>query len=245
MVMREILADTLIAYRQEGENVLFIVLPAAILGPVGAIIAWSSPFGAVIAIPLLVAIYLAAFCACIRGASFVQSNLAPEPVDSYLELVPQIRHIVTVTGKPAGGLALALVFATLTSQFASPWLGLPVAVLGGVAVILWWAKHAYELPLLITHELPAADAVTAGRELLARYPSWTLTLIWALAAPLAIGLLLAWGLALVIAPAFGAAFFAIALACWLPVPAFGLSDVCTRLVDAAVEARAPANALPS
>jgi hypothetical protein len=245
MVMREILLDTLIAYRQEGENVLFIVLPAAILGPVGAIIAGSSFFGALIAVPLLVAIYLAAYCASLRGASFVQSNLAPEPIDSYMELVPHIRHIVALAAKPAALLAVVLAFASITSQLATPWLGLPLAVLGGVAVMLWWARHAYDLPLLIAHELSAADAATAGRELLARYPSWTLTLIALLSAPLAVALLLSWGLALIIAPAFGAAFFAIALACWLPIPAFGLSDVSRRLVDAAVEGRAPANALPT
>jgi hypothetical protein len=244
MMMREILLDTLIAYRQEGENVLIIVAPAAVLGPIGAIIAGASVPGAVIAVPFLVLIYLAAFCACIRGASFIQTNLAPEPGDSYLEIVPQARNILVLTGPTAAMLAVILTAAAVATEMATAWVGVPLALLGGIAVVLWWAKHAYELPLLITHELSADDATTAARELTSRYPSWTLSLVCALAAPLVVALFLAWGLSLAIGQAFGAAFFAIALACWLPLPAFALCDVCTRLVNAAVDQQdhAPARA---
>jgi len=232
MRMRDILEDALITYRQEVASLLTLVAPAVLVGPFLVVLAASGLIMAVVIVPLLVLLYLATYAACVRAAGFVLRNLAPDPALSYLDVLSATPDLLRVAAP--GGILLATVTACalVISDMAGPLLALQVGLLGFAAFLVWWARHAYDQPLILIHEVEAEEAAQVSAQLARGGLVWTLLLLGATILPLLVVALLSLGLAAAITPTFGGAVFTLAFALWLPVPALSVTSACTRLVGA-------------
>ena len=187
---------------------------------------------ALAAVPLLLLLYLAAYAACVRATGLIMRNLSPEPGVAYLDTLASSPDLLRVAAP--GGVLLAAVTASglIISDLGVPWLGLQVGLLGVVAFLAWWARHAYDQPLLLAHEIELSEAARVGGQLAQGGLAWTASFIALLCLPLFVAGLISWGLALAIAPLFGGAVFTLALALWLPFAALSLTGASTELVGA-------------
>ncbi len=227
--MREIFEEAAITYYQEAGNLLLIAAPAVVLGPILVLVAGASLPVAVAVVPIFLVLYLVAYAACVRAAGFVLTNLAPDPGRAYLDVALNGRFLLGPVA-PAGLLLAAVVDATLVMTHEGAWfMAIPVIVLAFGALILWSARHAYDLPLLVAHDVPAHEVNQIAPQLTRLGESWNLSLVAILAAPLALGALICWGLAALVTAPFGGALFALIVALWLPYPALVLTETSTRL----------------
>ena len=228
--MRQILEEAFITCWQEAASLGTMIAPAVLLGPIVVLIASAGLPVALVTLPFLLVVYLAAYAACVRAAGFVQRNLAPDPVLSYQDVLanaPELLRLIL-----PGGLLLAVVTgsAFVINDQGAALVALEVAVLGAGVFLFWWARHAYDQPLLLAYEVEAPEARRVGSLLARGGLSWTLCLVGAVSVPLLLAGLLSWGLAAAVTAPFGGAIFALALALWLPFAAFSLTAACARLV---------------
>ncbi len=229
-VMRKILEDALITYRQEAANLLIFVGPAVVVGPIAALIAASGLVTALAMLPVFLLLYLATYAACVRAAGSVLNNLSPDAGTAYLEVLGGAPEVLRAAAPGAALLAGVAGGALVLGDLVAPLLGLAVAWLGGGCVLLWLARHAYDQPLILAHGMRTDDVARVGEQLAEDGFLWTLTLLTVVGLPLLVGGLLALGLAAVVTAAFGAAVFALAVALWLPLSAISLTIACSRLV---------------
>ena len=229
-VMRKILEDALITYRQEASNLLIFVGPAVVVGPIAALIAASGLPTALVMLPVFLLLYLATYAACVRAASSVLHNLSPDPGTAYLEVLGGASEVLRAAAPGAALLAGVAGAALVTGDLVAPLLGLAVAWLGGGGVLLWLARHAYDQPLILAHGMRMDDVARVGEQLAEGGFLWTLTLLTLVGLPLLVAGLLAWALAAAVTVPFGAAVFALAVALWLPLSAFSLTIACSRLI---------------
>jgi len=232
MGMRQILEEAILTYWQEAMSLLTLVAPAILVGPIVVLLAASGLPIALITLPLLLLLYLAAYAACVRAAGFVLRNLAPDPVLSYQDVLATAPELLRLIAP--GGLLLAVVAgsAFVIHDQGAALVALEVAVLGAGVFLFWWARHAYDQPLLLVYEVETPEAHRVGSLLARGGLGWTLSLLGAVSVPLLVAGLVSWGLAVAVTGPFGGALFAMALALWLPVPALSLTSACARLVDA-------------
>lgn len=76
--MREIFEDAIFTFRQEGDKLFLIVVPAATIGPMGVMIALGSLTKAFVTIPLLVLLFFLTYAACVRAAGLMMENRTPD-----------------------------------------------------------------------------------------------------------------------------------------------------------------------
>lgn len=230
--MREIFEDAIITFRQEGENLLFIVAPAAVIGPIGVMIALQSLTAAIVTIPILVLLFFLTYAACLRAAGLMMENRTPEMGPAYVGVLEHGRDTIQFAWQ---GMAI-IIGSALVSVIASTMGRSDVALLliafGGGGFLMWSARHAYEQPFLLGLSVSGHEAQVAGQHLADQLSSWTATLVFTLSAPMLVAGALAFGLSMAISPSFGAAAFSIAVALWLPLPALALTAACARLVSA-------------
>ena len=229
-VMRKILEDALITYRQEAASLMIFVGPAVVVGPIAALIATTGLSTALAMLPVFLLLYLATYAACVRAASSVLHNLSPDPGTAYLEVLSGAPEVLRAAAPGAALLAGVAGGALVLGDLVAPLLGLAVAWLGGGCVLLWLARHAYDQPLILAHGMRTDDVARVGEQLAEDGFLWTLTLLTVIGLPLLGGGLLALGLAAVVTAPFGAAVFALAVALWLPLSAISLTIACGRLV---------------
>ena len=230
--MRQILEDAMIGYRQEAANLLMLVAPVLIAGPFIVLFAATGLVASLAAVPLLLLLYLVAYAACVRATGLIMRNLSPEPSVAYLDVLASSPALLRVAAP--GGVLLAAVTASglIISDLGVPWLGLQVGLLGSVAFLVWWARHAYDQPLILAHEVEVAEAGRIGDQLAQGGLAWTATLLAVVSLPLFVAGLMSWLLALTVAPVFGGAVFTLALALWLPFAALSLTRASTELMGA-------------
>ncbi len=222
----------MISYRQEAANLLMLVAPVLVAGPFIVLFAGTGLVASLAAVPLLLLLYLAAYAACVRATGLTMRNLSPDPSAAYLDALASSPDLLRVAAP--GGVLLAAVTASglIISHLGVPWLGLQVGVLGSVAFLVWWARHAYDQPLILVHEVEASEATRVGDQLAEGGLAWTATLLALVSLPLFVAGLISWLLALSVAPLFGGAVFTLALALWLPFAALSLTGASTELVGA-------------
>ena len=230
VVMRKILEDALITYRQEAANLMIFVGPAVVVGPIAALIATAGLLTSLVMLPVFLLLYLATYAACVRAASSVLHNLSPDPGTAYLEVLGSAPEVLRAAAPGAALLAGVAGVALVLGDLVAPLLGLAVVWLGGGGVLLWLARHAYDQPLILAHGMRTDDVARVGEQLAEDGFLWTLTLLTVIGLPLLLAGLLAWGLAAVVTVPFGAAAFALAVALWLPLSALSLTIACSRLV---------------
>jgi hypothetical protein len=231
--MRQILEDAVLSCWQEAQNLAIIVAPAALLGPIFVIVAGSSMGLALIMLPVVLIVYVLAYAASIRGAARISHNLSPDPVEVYRDVLfssPDIARI-SIMGVALAGAAVFAVLAV--ADLGSALLAAAVGLLGVAAIVFWLSRHAYDLPLVIAHSLPAPEAARGGAQLAEVGLSWTAMLMAVMFSPLVLVALLCWGFAAVVSPVFGGVVFALAISAWLPVVAFVLTTACDWLIEAA------------
>ena len=232
-MMRQIIEDALITFRQEAANLLIISAPAMLLGPILIIIADSGLTAALITLPLFLLLYLATYAACVRAAGFIVSNLAPDAGMAYLYVLSGWRDILRVGASGVLLLALILGGALVIGTYVSGLLGLALSALAIVAFLVWAAQHAFDQPLVLVYGASAEEVLHGESSRISRdYLLWALILLAAISSPLFVAALVSWGLALAIAPSFGGAVFAMAVGAWLPLPALCLTTACSRAVEA-------------
>jgi hypothetical protein len=236
--MRQILEEAVLSCWQEAQNLVIIVAPAAIVGPIFVLIAGSSLALALVTLPVFLLVYLAAYAASVRGAALISRNLSPDPVEVYRDVLycsPDVGRVAL----PGVLLAAAVVFSLLVLvDQGMVLLAAPVALAGIGAIVFWLTRHAYDLPLVVAHSLPAQEAARGGAQLAEAGMSWTVALMAVVASPLALVALLCWGFSAVVTPAFGGVVFMLALSAWLPLAAFALTTACDWLIEAASGATA-------
>ncbi len=237
--MRQILEDAALKYVQEAPNLLIIIAPAAISGPIFVLAAGAGVVPGLVMLPLFLACYLASYAASVRAAAFMTGNLSPDPAEAYRDVFDTSSHVVRAA---IPGVLLSGAVAVLALFFAHQgptWLAGALVPLGAVAVFYWAGRHAYDQPLILAHSLPATEALRGGEQLAGTSLSWTLVLLGALVAPLAVVTLLCLGFSAVLTPTFGGVVFILALAFWLPLPAFALTTACGWLIGASAPAPEP------
>jgi hypothetical protein len=237
-MVRRILEEGLVTCWQEADNLLAIVFPALIAGPVGVVIADASPTAAILVIPVLLIVYFFVYAASIRATGLLSHGLPPDPLAAYRDILRAPRDLARVLGP-----GIVLLAATMAGMaFLSHQVSVALAValgLGGAAVFMVWAAHhIFELPLILVEGVYAVDALETSRELHESDVAWNRTLLAAVSLPLVGVALVAWGIAAVIAPAMGAAIFALAVALWLPLAAFAVSAACLEWMSARMAATA-------
>ena len=229
--MRELIEEAAITYRQEAENLLFVSAPAAVCGPVLVLISTAGRNAALVAVPLLLIVYLAAYAASVRATGRMLNNMEPEPVSSYLGAL--LRGAGVLRAAAPGGVLLFGVWwcAILISDQGFAPIALLLGLAGGGVAFAWAAQHAYDLPLVLVHDVQADEAAELGPQLVG--PKQTTRLAGIVSLPLlAVGLLcLAIGAA---NPAFGGVLFAIAIGLWLPFAAIVFTSSCDRIVAEAL-----------
>jgi hypothetical protein len=231
--MRQILEEAVLSCWQEAQNLAIIVAPAALLGPIFVIVAGSSLGLALIMLPVVLLAYLAVYAASIRGAARISHNLSPEPAEVYRDVLFSSPDVARVS-IPGVLLAAAAAFAVLVvASEGIGFLAVAMGLVGVGAVLFWLGRHAYDLPLVIAHSLPARQAAQGGAQLAEVGQSWTAALMALVASPLVLVALLCWGFSAVVSPVFGGVVFALAVSAWLPVVAFVLTTACDWLVEAA------------
>lgn len=233
---REILEDAAIMYRQEAENLVLIAAPAVVLGPILVLVSEAGLKPALVTIPLFFLLYLATYAASVRAASLVLSNVTPDPGRSFLGVLVRAPGIVW-SAAPAGLLVgVAWGSALAVREYGFPLPATALALLTAAGAFFWFARHAYELPLMLVHDVGATDAGRMARRIAEDHWSSTLSFVAVVAAPMMAAGLLMPVLAAVVKPSFGGAVFAAAFALWLPFCAICLSLRCDRLVgEAAAE----------
>jgi hypothetical protein len=240
--MREILEEAAIIYRQEAEDLLFIVAPAAVAGPILVLISAYSTAAAFVCIPLLLGLYFAVYAASVQASSMIMGSRSPEPGPAYMGVLARAADLLRV-GLP-GGLLVAATWgvAVFVSDAGWPPVALLVGIAGGAAAIAWAARHAFDIPLVVVHDMGANEAGALGGQMTSGPLTGPLTIVLAVSAPLVAVALLGLMLAFLIKPLFAGVFFSIALAAWLPFAALALTFAAERLVDQVVasERRAPA-----
>lgn len=230
--MRQILAQGVLTYRQELESLLVLVAIALILGPIAVLVAGLGIVVALLAIPIVLTLYFTTYAACVQAAGFMLRNQGPDPVRAYWYVLAHFRDIFRTTAPGVLLLAVILGSALLISDLGAPFVGLMVGLLGAAAFFLWAARHAYDQPLILVHGVAVTETARTAARLARGGQAWTLVLLAALSLPLLGVGLLSLGLAAAVTPPFGAIVFAVAVALWLPLPAFSLTAACTRLVGA-------------
>ena len=229
--MREILEDAIITFRQEGENLLFIVAPAAVIGPIGAMIAFHSLTAAIVTIPLLVLLFFLTYAACLRAAGLMMENRTPEMGPAYGGVLESARDTIQFAWQGMAIISGAAIVSVLVSTLWRTDVALLLIAFAGGGFLIWSARHAYEQPFLLGLSVPGHEAQAAGQHLADRLSSWTAMLVVTLSAPMLVAGALAFGLSTAISASFGAAAFTMAVALWLPLPALALTAACARLVS--------------
>ena len=229
--MREILEDAAIVYRHEAEYLLIIPGPAVVLGPLWVLIASSGLGAAFLSVPLLMAIYLLTYAVSLRAAHLVFESEALDPARAFLGTLQRLPSVI-VASTPITVLMVAVsTSALIVSDQGFSSLAFGVGLLGAFAALVWMARHAYDLPLIMAYGVGGFEALRAGRNVLDTAPWWTARLYAAAGLPLMIGWLICWGLWVALSPAFGAAVFAALAAVWIPFAALSFVNACTRLVS--------------
>lgn len=237
-MVRRILEEGLVTCWQEADNLLTIIFPAVLAGPVGVVIADSSVVGAAIVVPALLFTYFFVYAACVRATGQLSHGLSPDPLGAYRDVLFAPRDVGRVLAPGIGLLAATLAGMVFLSH--QGYVALAVALgLGGAAAFLVWASHhIYELPLILVEGVYGSDALAASRELREDDVAWARSLLALLSAPLVVVALISWGVAAVFAPAMGAAIFALAVALWLPFAAFAVSAACLEWMSSRLGATA-------
>jgi hypothetical protein len=229
--MRQLLEDVLIVYRQEADNLLTIVAPAAILGPVLVIISAASPSAALVSVPVLLLLYLGTYATCVRASGAMLRNLAPDPMRALIDVLISAPSILIVAIAPILLLTVVMCGAIFVAEAGFILIGAAMGLIGIGAAIHWATQHPYDYSLLLAFDVSPDEAVRAGSNLAIVARRETLVLLAMLAAPLAVvGLISLWAGIFLGQPA-GAGIFLVALALWLPFPAIGLTFGCDRLVS--------------
>lgn len=231
--MRQLLEDVLIVYRQEADNLLTIVAPAAILGPVLVIVSASSPTIALAAVPLLLLIYLATYATCVRASGAMLRNLSPDPTRSFLEVLVSAPGILVVAIAPILLLTVVMCGALFVAQAGFIAIGAAMGLVGLGAAAYWVTQHPYDFSLLLAFDVDSDQAVRGGSKLALVARDETLRLLALVAAPFAIVSLIALWAGIFLGQPAGAGIFLLALALWLPLPALALTFGCDRLVSEA------------
>ncbi len=227
--MWQIFEEALTTYRQEWENLLLVVSPALVLGPIAALIAGSGLLAAVVTLPVLVLLCVLAYAACVRAAVLILSNLTPDPGDAYLSVLARAADVLRAATPSAIMLAVVTGAVLAIVRFGGPPVGVLACALGAVVVLVWTARHAYDQPLIFVEGLTGREALHIGAELARDHSMWTLILVAALSSPLVVGAFVSWGVAAAVAPPLGVASFCVAIALWLPFLAVGLTNACARM----------------
>lgn len=229
--MREILEDAAIVYLQEAESLLIVSGPAVVFGPLCVLIASSGLGAAFISVPSLVAVYLFTYAVSISAAQLALDSEAPDPPRAFLGTLQRVPSIVVASVPIALVVVAVLIGALIVSDEGFPLLAFGVGFLGTVAALMWMARHAYDLPLILAYGVGGVEALRAGRNVFDTAPWWTARLFAATGLPLTFGWLICWGLWATLSPAFGAAVFAALAAVWMPFAALSFVNACTRLVS--------------
>ncbi len=238
--MREILEDAAIVYRSEAENLLIIPGLAVVLGPICVLIASSGLGAAFLSVPLLMAIYLLTYAVSLRAAYFAFNSESPDPARAFVSTLQRLPSVIVASAPMALLMVAVSISALIVSDEGFPPLAFGVGLLGAVAAMVWMARHAYDLPLIMAYGVGGLDALRAGRNVADTAPRWTVRVFFATVLPLMIGWLISWGLWAAISPAFGAAVFAALAAVWLPFAALSFVNACSRLVSEQPAANAAA-----
>jgi hypothetical protein len=236
--MRQLLEDVLIVYRQEADNFLTIVAPAAILGPVVVIISAASPSAALVSVPILLLLYLATYTTCVRASGAMLRNLSPDPMRSLIDVLVSAPSILIVAVAPVLLLTVVMCGALFVAEAGFVLIGAAMGLIGIGAAVHWATQHPYDYSLLLAFDVSPDDAVRAGSNLAIVARRETMVLLGMLAAPLAVvGLVALWAGIFLGQPA-GAGIFLVAFAFWLPFPALALTFGCDRLVSEPATQRA-------
>jgi hypothetical protein len=243
--MRQLLEEAVLTCWQEAQNLALVVAPAALLGPIFVIIAGSSLTLAVVTLPVVLLAYLVVYAASIRAASLIAHNLSPDPVEVYHDLLFKAPDVIRIAF-PGWLLAAGVAFGVLVVA-SQGWALLAAAMaLGGAGVIgFYFARHAYDLPLIIAHGLPYQQASRGGAQLADAGQQWTVAVLGVSAAPLAVIGLLCLGFSAVVSPVFGGVVFVLVLSAWLPLVAFVMTTSAEHLIDAASGTAPQAQRAPS
>jgi hypothetical protein len=229
--MRQLLEDVLIVYRQEADNLLTIVAPAAILGPVLVIIAAASPAAALVSVPILLLLYLVTYATCVRASGAMLRNLAPDPARSFIDVLISAPSILIVAVAPVLLLTVVMCGALFVAEAGFVPVGAAMGLIGIAVAVHWVTQHPYDYSLLLAFDVGPDQAVRAGSNLAVVARRETTVLLAMLAAPLAlVGLIALWAGIFLGQPA-GAGIFLLAFALWLPFPALALTFGCDRLVS--------------
>ncbi len=231
--MTRILASAVLTYQQETESLLYVVAPALVLGPIAGLTATSSLLAALVALPLLALLYLVTYAASVRAAGLVVGHLSPEPTKAYAATWTKMRGVMRLAAPGMLMLAAVAGSALFIADSGQPGAALILSGFGGATFFVWAVRHAYDLPLLLVHELDTRDVFRTGLSIFRASVGWNLLFVTTLTLPLLLAALAAWGLAVATSPPLGAAVFAFALAAWLPLPAFSLTAACASMVDPA------------
>lgn len=229
--MREIFEDAIFTFRQEGDKLFFIVVPAATIGPIGVMIALGSLTKAFVTIPLLVLLFFLTYAACVRAAGLMMENRTPDIGPAYGGVLKSGRDTIQFAWQGMAIISGAAIVSVLVSTLWRTDVALLPIAFGGGGFLIWSALHAYDQPLLLAFSVPGDEAQAAGQHLADRLPSWTAMLIVTLSAPMLAAGALALALSSAISASFGAAAFSIAVALWLPLPALALTTACARFVS--------------
>jgi hypothetical protein len=229
--MREVLEDAAIVYRSEAENLLIIAGPAVVLGPLCVLIASSGLGAALLSVPLLMTVYLLTYAVSLRAAHSVFGSEEPDPARAFLGTLHRLPSIIVASTPIVLLMATASTSALIVSDQGFSTLAFGIGLLAAFVALTWIARHAYDLPLILTYRVGGFEALRAGRHVLDTAPSWTARVFVATGLPLAIGWMICWGLWAALSPAFGAAVFAALAAIWLPFAALSFVNACTRLVS--------------
>ena len=221
--MPRILLDAIAYYRDDAEDMLIIVAPAVVLGPILVIFASSGLRASLGTIPAFLLVYILTYAACVRAAGLLRKGLRPEPVVAYLDVLKNASWLLRAVAP--GPLLVALVSgaALVVSDLVHPTPALAVGLLGPLIAFLWARRHVYDQPLVLAHGLAAAEATQVSSQVTGGNMLWTTLLLSLVSTPLLATLLLSWGLAAALTPASGAIVFAAALALWLPFSALSFT----------------------
>ena len=228
--MREILEDAAVVYRYEAENLLTVAAPAILLGPLLVLIAASGLLAAIASVPVLMAVYLLTYGASLRAAKLVFDSDEPDPARAFLESLSCLPSVIIVFAPIALIMGAAATSALIVADQGFPLAAFGVGLFGAFVALSWAARHAYDLPLILSYGVGGFDALRTGKHMLDTAPSWTARVFVATGLPLIVAWLICWGLWAALSPAFGAAVFAAVVAFWLPFAALAFVSACSRLV---------------
>jgi hypothetical protein len=239
--MRETLEEAAILYRQEAEDLLFIAAPAAVLGPILLLVIAYSTTAAFVCIPLVLLLYFAVYAASVQAASMMMGSRSPEPGPSYTGVLMRAPDLLRIA--LPGGLLMAATWGicVFISDNGFPPIALLLGIAGGAIALAWVARHIFDVPLVVVHDMGASEAGALGSQMTAGPLSGPLVILLSIAAPLVGVAVLGLALAFVIHPLFAGVLFSIGTAVWLPFAALALVFASERLVDQVVAAERQAS----